>query len=570
MEARLLALPYFSNGAPEGRPEGTDKFMLSLPSVSPVSKKRSGHFPKSVPPTHPANAPKLQLVVLPEPISSASIPLPHDHAQQRVVLAAGMAIAVTTGALTQVLSQAPVYEGSVELAAQAATSITSPYRAPISPAQPNITPPSLIADISIDVLTSPRLLDPVIQRLQLPQVSYESLVENLTLTTEGGRILVRYKDADPQRVQSVLSQLTQAYLSYGQECQGSNCRGIKSVENQIPLTQSRLQNLRTEIEQLHQQYGVDNLQVQLKLLETRTTEATKQEAQLQGKLAEAQQVYTQLQQRLALNVTNAPQPSVGQPSVGQPSAEIINQLLSQDSRYRMLLTQFQTLDHQLGKQFAQLSGGDRNDLQAIQAQYQQVTTQLLQQAQSIVPQYLAKPSVNTQNPIFQNEVSLQLLQQSILTLNSIQMMQVRQVTLGLAKQDLGKQRSQMITLLGRYEQLRRKLDLETDALQRHFNNLEALQKQAQPEVDLKVTVPPDLMRDRLGQPAAIVPNLQRNLGIGAILGVLLGIGVTAALERRRVQPTEPTEFGNMPVDALMNRAKELADMRLRAQFAQAA
>lgn len=251
-------------------------------------------------------------------------------------------------------------------------------------------------------------------------------------------------------------------------------------------------------------------------------------------------------------------------------AEIPNRLLSQDSRYRMLLTQFQALDQQLGKQFANLGGGDRNDIQAIQAQHQRVTNQLLQQVQSILPQYLANPAANTQNPIFQNGVNVQLLQQSILTLNSIQIMQARQVTLGLARQDLEQRRSQMISLLGQYDQLRQKLDLETDALQRHFNNLEALQKQAQPEVDLKVTVPPDVLRDRLGQPAATVPNLQRNLGVGAILGALLGIGLTAALERRRIQSNEPNESGNMPVDALMNRAKELADMRLQAQFAQAA
>ena len=64
--------------------------------------------------------------------------------------------------------------------------------------------------------------------------------------------------------------------------------------------------------------------------------------------------------------------------------------------------------------------------------------------------------------------------------------------------------------------------------------------------------------------------IQTTLGIGAVLGVLLGIGATAIGERRRVQPNEPTEFGNMPVDALMNRAKELADMRLRSQSSEVA
>jgi polysaccharide biosynthesis transport protein len=561
MEARLLALPYFLDNTLGDAPDDTNEFTQSSLPTTPVSRHGSPHFPTSILQAHRRRIQEPQLVALPQPLPYFPSYALLDQSQRRAAVAAGLAIAVTTGALTQVLNQAPVYQGSVELAAQT-TAPANRYSVPVQP-QANISPPSLIDDIStdtsIDVLTSPRLLDPVVQKLQLPQLSYRSLVENLTLTTEDGRILVHYRDTDPQRVQAVLSQLTQAYVNYGKECQGSTCRGIQSVEDEIPTSQARLQKLKTEIEQLHQQYGVDNLQVHLKLLTVRTTEATKEEAKLQGKLVLAQQILTQLQQRLALTATNT----------SQSPAEIPNQLLSKDSRYQMLLTQFQTLDHQLGKQFSNLGGVDANDLRATQAQHQRVMTQFVQQAQSILPQYLANPAANTQNPIFQNEVNLKLLQQLILALNSVQIMQTRQETLDLAKQDLDQQRSQMISLLGRYDKLRQKLDLETDALQRHFDNLEALQKQAQPEIDLKVTASPELMRDRLGQPTAIIPNMQKTLGIGAILSVLIGIGATAVLERRRVQSTEPTEFGNMPVDALMNRAKELADMRLRSQFPQA-
>jgi polysaccharide biosynthesis transport protein len=561
MEARLLALPYFLDNTLGDAPDDTNEFTQSSLPTTPVSRHESPHFPTSILQAHRRRIQEPQLVALPQPLPYFPSYALLDQSQRRAAVAAGLAIAVTTGALTQVLNQAPVYQGSVELAAQT-TAPANRYSVPVQP-QANISPPSLIddisTDISTDVLTSPRLLDPVVQKLQLPQLSYRSLVENLTLTTEDGRILVHYRDTDPQRVQAVLSQLTQAYVNYGKECQGSTCRGIQSVEDEIPTSQARLQKLKTEIEQLHQQYGVDNLQVHLKLLTVRTTEATKEEAKLQGKLVLAQQILTQLQQRLALTATNT----------SQSPAEIPNQLLSKDSRYQMLLTQFQTLDHQLGKQFSNLGGVDANDLRATQAQHQRVMTQFVQQAQSILPQYLANPAANTQNPIFQNEVNLKLLQQLILALNSVQIMQTRQETLDLAKQDLDQQRSQMISLLGRYDKLRQKLDLETDALQRHFDNLEALQKQVQPEIDLKVTAPPELMRDRLGQPTAIIPNMQKTLGIGAILSVLIGIGATAVLERRRVQSTEPTEFGNMPVDALMNRAKELADMRLRSQFPQA-
>jgi hypothetical protein len=250
----------------------------------------------------------------------------------------------------------------------------------------------------------------------------------------------------------------------------------------------------------------------------------------------------------------------------------VQRILSQDTRYRSLLTQFQDLDQQLGNQFANLGGGDPNDLRAIQAQHQRILNQLSQQAQSVLPQYLANPASNAQNPILQNSIDLQLLQQLILTLNSMQIMQARQTTLSLTQQNLEQQRSELIQFLGQYDRLRHKLDLETKALQLHFDKLKALQ--AQPEVTLKVTQAPDVLRDAQGQPIATVSNLQRNLGVGAVVGVLAGMGVAAALDRRRMQPTgaptDATEFGNIPVDVLMNRARELADMRLRSQVTQAA
>jgi uncharacterized protein involved in exopolysaccharide biosynthesis len=548
----LLALPYF----PDWTEDELNEFMGSSPA--PASSKV--HIsPKNIHKSYQNPISRPKLVVLQKqsvdhpPIPSSFYSSP-AHPQRRVAVATGVAIAVTAGTLTQGLSQTPVYEGSVQLAAQ--TVNASSRYIPTPQALPNIAAPSLMLDFSAEVLTSHLLLEPVVQQLKLPQLTYHSLVKNLTLTSENGLISLRYRDADPQRVQLVLDRITQAYVSYGQACQGNTCRGMQHVEAQIPQSQARLQKLGSEIEQLHQRYGVSNLQAQLKLLEARITDVTKQEVQLQGTLAAGQQTYQQLQQQIS-----------GQPA---QSENIVQQLLSQDARYRSLLSQFQTLDQQLGNQFANLGGGDRNDLRSIQAQHQRVMNQLSQEAQSVLPQYLANPASNTQNPIFQNAIDLQFLQQSTLTFNSMQIMQARQSTLGQAKQNLEQQRSQLIKLLGQYERLKTKLDLEANALQRHFDQLKTLQKQSQPEVTLKVTDAPDVSRDQKGQPIATIPDLQRNLGIGAVLGVLAGIGVSAALERKRGQTTDSTEFGNMPVDVLMNRARELADMRLRSQFTQAA
>jgi uncharacterized protein involved in exopolysaccharide biosynthesis len=521
----ILGLPYF----PDWTDDESGEFTRSSPeSTAASAKPHSSRYPTLIHKPRSVALPKNSVT------NYTSYPSVHssEYPQRQVAVAAGVAIAVTAGAIG--LSQAPVYEGSVQLAAQAA--IDSSRYAPALQVKPSVATP----EFSAEVLTSRVLLDPVVQ--QVPHLTYQSLVENLTLTSENGLISLRYRDADPQRVQLVLAQVAQAYVNHGQSCQGNTCQGVQSVENQISQSRARHQKLSTEMEQLRQQYSINNYQAQLQRVEDRTADVTQQQSQLQATLATGQRDYRQLRQQISGELTSA-------------SGEIVPQLLS--ARYRSLLFQFQALDQQLGNQFVSTSGGDPDDLRATQAQHQRVMNQLVLEAQSVLPQ--------NSTSAFPDGMDLQLLQQSVLTFNSVQIMQARQVTLGQAKQNLEQQRSQLLEFIGQYNDLRQQLDQETNTLQLHLKKLEALQSQPQPET-LKVTDEPDVIRDQQGQPIVMIPNVQRNLGIAAVLGVLAGVSVSAAMERKRMQTKTYTEVENIPVDVLLNRAKELADTKLRSQF----
>ena len=531
----ILGLPYF----PDWTDDESSEFTRSSPESTAVPAQPHS---RTVPKGYPKLVHKpISVALSRHPVTNyTDRPSVHslNHPQRQVAVAAGVAIAVTTGAIVG-LSQAPVYEGLVQLAAQA--TIDSSRYAPTLQAKPSVAAP----EFSTEVLTSRLLLDPVVQ--QVPHLTYQLLVENLTLTSENGLISLRYRDADPQRVQLVLAQVAQAYVNHGQSCQGSTCQGVQSVKDQISQSRARHQKLSTEMGQLRQQYSVNNFQAELERLEDRMADVTQQESQLQETLAAGQRDYRQLRQQISGVLTSS-------------SGDIVPQLLS--ARYRSLLFQFQALDQQLGNQFVSMGGGDPNDLRAIQAQHQRVMNQLFLEAQSILPQYQTGSA-------FPDGMDLQLLQQSILTFNSVQIMQARQVTLGQAKQNLQQQRSQLLEFLGQYNDLRQQLDRETNTLQLHLKKLEAVQSQPQPAM-LKVTDEPDMIRNSQGQPIAMIPNLPRNLGIAAALGLLAGVSVSAAMERKRVQSKNSIEVENVSVDALLNRAKELADMKLRSQFSSAA
>lgn len=472
-----------------------------------------------------------QLDYVQDPISSSPVPLQREAPlaatrpigiPRQVGLVAGVALAVTAGTISQVVNQAPEYEGNFQLTVQPAASDSATIPAPQIEA---VNQP--ITETQIRILQSPRLLDPIIERLQAenPKMDYYAFVKNLDLKRNGNQsIEVSYRDVDPQRVKLVLEQLAQSYVKYSQECRDGACQGLKFVEAQVPQVQQRIDKLRTKIEQFHQQHGLNNLEGQVRLFNARSTEIAKQSADLQGKLAEAQQQEKELQMRMAL----------------KPEDKIVENLLKQDQRYQALLNQFQLLDRQLAQALSRYQAEDPQ-LQAINAQHQQVVAQLHQEAAQVLPRQLANPTANLQDPVFQDPKLLQLLQQSIQTNHYIQLLEVRQQTLGQAQQILTQQKQELATVLRQYGDLRQQLQAETQILQEYIDQRDVLRTQAkQQQFTWKLASAPDLMRTASGEPAAdYLHSLKEDVGSAAILGGLLGLAVAIVQEEKRRNQTNP-------------------------------
>ncbi|HEY9659358.1 MAG TPA: hypothetical protein V6C65_12955, partial [Allocoleopsis sp.] len=464
-------------------------------------------------------------------ISTFSSPLHHEDPQpagrpigipRQVGLVAGVAIAVTAGTISQVVNQAPEYEGNFQLAVQ--PEATAPETVPV-PQIENTN--QRITETQLRILQSPRLLDPVIERLQAdnPKMDYYGFIKNLHLQRNGDHAIeVSYRDIDPQRVKLVLEQLAQTYVQYSQECRDGACQGLKFVEAQVPQVQQRVENLRTKIEQFHQQHGLNNLEAQVRLFTMRSTEIAKQSADLQGKLAEARQQNKELQLRMAL----------------KPEDKIAENLLKQDQRYQALLNQFQTLDRQLAQALSRYEAEDPQ-LKAINAQHQQVVAQLHQEAAQILPRQLANPTANLQDPIFQDPKLLELLQQAIQNTHYIQLLEVRQQTLGEAQQILAQQKQELATILRQYGDLRQQLQSETQILQQYIDQRDLLRTQAQQQqFTWTLASTPDLVKNASGEPVAdYFHSLKEDVGSAAILGVLLGLAVAIVQEEKRRNQTSP-------------------------------
>jgi uncharacterized protein involved in exopolysaccharide biosynthesis len=508
MEAKLVVLPHSARQAArweEAASSNGEQHLASVPSsaLSDVRQNPPGQdAAKSV--SHPAKAPQFYSA---------------DGLQRQVSVAAGVAIAVTAGSLTNALNQAPLYEGNFEITAETVTAPDASRTPAVKSAIADVTQPTPISETAVRVLESPKLLDPIIKEYQRqdPNFDYATFVHNLDIRVQGQTLQVTYRDTDPDKVRWVLDELSQAYTTYGQRCQDSSCLGIQFIQEQIPKVQERVNARRAELQKFYAEQGLNSVDTQLKLFSARSVEIARQEATLEGSLNEARDQYQQLQQRMAL----------------KPDEAVALNILGQDARYRMMLEAFQTVDRKIAIAYSSLQP-NTPALQALYEQQQILANQLYTEAPLVLERFITNPNANLQDPVLQEKPYAELLQQSMIMANHIQVLQIRQETLTDVKTTLAKQRNQLATVLRQYGDLQLKLQAEMGILQQYADRLETLQQQA-PEVQQtwQLTNAPDLTSDILGQPLAQIPDFQRNLAIGALVGVLLGVALAAVLDKRR-------------------------------------
>lgn len=455
---------------------------------------------------------------------------------RRLGIVAGVtAIALTSGVVAQIAHQKPVYEGKFQLAVKPIApthaaialpkiedvnqSISQSVSQSISQLISKPTAePTIETETQIQVLQSPRMNNSVLKQLQAQHIKLDSaaLIRHLNITAGKNNTLeVRYRGTDPQQVQFVLRQLAQTYLDYSGKCQDSQCLGVNFVEAKLPQVQQHMSRLQVQLHQLQQQHGLTNPTLQLRLFSARSTELAKESAEINGQLADVHQKYSDLQAKMGLSSGQAIAPA----------------LLSQNATYRSLFQQLQKLDDQIAGELSQVKVNSPN-LKNLYTQHHILQSKLYQVTQQVLKQYLSNPKVK-QYPIFQDPVSLNLLQQSIDLAHSMQVLQIRQQALAQATQSVVQQRSQLVPLLRQYDDLQRQLQAETEISQEYLDRLESFQAQSSAQkATWQLISPPEVIKDHTMELSEFSANMPRNLGAIAGLGLLLGIGIASVLEQR--------------------------------------
>lgn len=367
-------------------------------------------------------------------------------------------------------------------------------------------------ETQIRVLTSPKILNPVLKELQAkyPDISNTTLVNSLQLERinyvkdgkeVGTKILqVQYRSDNPEQVQFVLDTLAKAYLQYSlQERLTSLRQGIQFIDEQLPELQQRVDSIQGQLQNLREEYDMNFPQLAAENLAGQYNYIKRQRMDVQAQLTEAQANYQNISEAIASGNTIA----------------ILSE--NQNNIYNGIINQLYNVEGQIASQTSQF----REDSPPIQ---------VLRDKQTNLEQVLQKEAAKAQE-------SLDI---------QIRDLQARENYLASQENELGNRLEAFPGVLRRYSDLERNVTVATDSLKAFLEKREALKLDAsQREIPWELISPPDLWRNPLGVPRqSSEVDLKRQLAIAVILSFLIGIGAGFITEIVHTVYHTPDELKN--------------------------
>ncbi|HAJ60067.1 MAG TPA: protein tyrosine kinase [Cyanobacteria bacterium UBA8543] len=436
--------------------------------------------------------------------------------RRRALTIAGVAIAVTSAVGFWTLNQTPKYESNFQLLVEPVTeqgnlNKLTQVRGPNN----EVLDSTLDYDTQIQVLRSPKLMaaiiDEIKKRYKYDDVSYESLISSNQLKIsqlEKTKILeVRYRDTNPAKVKNILHEVARGYLRYSLlERQTNLEKGIEFVNTQLPQLRVRVDKLQGQLQAFRQQNNLLDPESQSQQLSTRVSAITQQQLDTEVKLREAHSLYTTLSNQLG----------------SSPDQAIATSSLSEAPRYQQLLNQLQDVEAKIAKESARFTE-DSPTIQALRNQQRNLLPLLQQESQKVLGTSQPQTDVPNDSP---STIRLELTKQLVDAANQIQVLQVRKNAIALAQQSINQEVRQMPVIARQYTDFQRELTVATESLNRFLGVRENLEiEKAQKSIPWQIIVKPQKPED------PVSPKTERNLILGAMAGLLLGMGVAFLVDR---------------------------------------
>lgn len=468
-------------------------------------------------------------------------------ARRRLLVIAGVAIAVTSGVAAKVLQQTPNYEGKFQLLVgpvSGENKVDELTQALSKTADIRVEGPDY--ETQIQVLWSPQVMSPIVEKIQkrYPDIDYNTLRGKVAISrlAETKILEVRYQDSDPEKIQFILDQLAKGYVEYSEKEQRTSLsQGLKFVNQQTEALKNRVDQLQKLIQNLRQTYKIVDPETQGQLLTTRVGDVVKQRQETESQLGEAQQLYAELQTQLGqLGVT--------------PEQAVASSALSEAPRYQQLLNQLSEVKSKIAKESARLREDDPH-IQSLREEEQRLEPLVEQEAAKAIGNAAAGVPNNAESLASPSSLRKELTQKLIDTKNQIQVLQVRRQEITNAQSKLDQQLKALPDIARQYTELLQQLNVATESLKRFL----AVQEKLQIEESQRTPAWQKISGPQKPQ-SPISPNVPRGLILAGIAGLLAGAGagfLAEKLDKAFHSPDELKESTGLPILGTIPFTKEL-------------
>jgi succinoglycan biosynthesis transport protein ExoP len=451
-------------------------------------------------------------------------------ARRNALLIAAITLA-TTGAAALTTLGPPSYKGSFSILvepinSQARSTDPSAISRDRQNQEDRVDYPTLL-----QVLRSPELLSKIAGEIQsrYPDVTAGSLQRdllrnNLVVQRPGTNLLdtakiieVTYEGTDPQRVQYILQKLADGFLKFSLEYRKTRIGGgVQFIEDQLPSLQQRVNGLEAEIQALKQRYRIVDPTAEGTTLSNQLQETRAARAAAQRDLAEQQTLYSMLQRQIGLT----------------PEEALAASSLSENPRYQALLTQLKTVEAQIAVKKARFNE-ESPVILALRDQQKNLERLLNEEAQKNLGETSNVPA-SSKVLAFQNPTRIELIRQYITAGNTVRQLQVRNQAVSQTEAFLDQRLRQFPAISRQYNDLQQQLEIATRTLNQFLTQRETLRiEAAQKEVPWEVISPPTIARDERGNPQPQPIKSARNVGLGAIAGLVLGFAAALLRDKRK-------------------------------------
>ncbi|NWF62600.1 MAG: polysaccharide biosynthesis tyrosine autokinase [Fischerella sp.] len=413
--------------------------------------------------------------------------------RRRALLIAGVTGVVATAAVLKAETDPPIYQGTFEILTKPVTGeskAVADVPQTIGNRQDPITAPQTKDEVktTIAVLQSRGLLEPVIQKLQMkyPGLDYDYIMQSLMIEPGEQNILqVQYTNPDEHLVRDFLSAIKDAFLEYSLEERRNDVeQAIKFVEKEKQPLEERVKDWQERLRTIRQKNNLVEPAQKSQEVSALIATLTQQQLDNRVQLEQMRAKYLDLQKELAQ----------------QPGALASNSLLSDNPRYQKILDQIQQANTEIARRGSVYTDQEEGMQRLYQQRYSMVS--MLEQERARV------------NRDF---------------LSRIRELEARDVALAEKIDNLNGYLRALAAVSRDYDNIQRELKIATDALSQFTAKQQALQIEYSQRLQPWRLLDPQMTL--VNEPQAISDSAKRNLALGGLLGLLLGVGAALVVDK---------------------------------------